>query len=268
MALLVPSPEIFSLAVRETPATAIPRTGSRNVRLISVCSGVKDLKKADLKLRDEDGVRWLYGQVKESATAPFPSNKGKEEKLDYYVNTGYAIRTLRKEFPELFYRELNFDIYRALWVDITSMWQPMENTIRVRWTVHGIPRIPWERRSRFDGTSEYKLDKDGKIYEHKVHNIALNGSQTFPGFAVDSINPKANLLIYFSPTQPHPWPFHRSTQPQQEFGARGLAALPPFHAATIDPGPVPAATLPVPAGRSIDPVVSRSRSNNTRIPQP
>ncbi|KAL8541119.1 hypothetical protein ACS0TY_002408 [Phlomoides rotata] len=263
MALLVPSPEIFPLAVRETPATAIPRTGSRNVRLISVCSGVKDLKKADLKLRDEDGVRWLYGQVKESATAPFPSNKGKEEKLEYYVNTGYAIRTLRKEFPELFYRELIFDIYRddivfkdpvnafsgienyksifwalrfngrvffrALWVDITSMWQPMENTIRVRWTVHGIPRIPWERRSRFDGTSEYKLDKDGKIYEHKVHNIALNGPQTFPGFAVDSINPKANLLIYFSHTPGH------STVPRSRSRNSALASSLPFHRSTQPP---------------------------------
>ncbi|CAA0842543.1 Uncharacterized conserved protein (DUF2358 [Striga hermonthica] len=95
---------------------------------------------------------------------------------------------LREEFPELFYRELSFDIYRddivfkdprntffgienyksiicelrfhgkiffrGLWVDIVSVWQPVENTIMVRWTVHGILHIPWESRSRFDGTSE------------------------------------------------------------------------------------------------------------------
>lgn len=63
----------------------------------------------------EDSLRWLYGQVKQSETAPFPSRKDKEDerkKQDYYVNTGYAIRTLREEFPELFYRELSFDIYR------------------------------------------------------------------------------------------------------------------------------------------------------------
>lgn len=77
--------------------------------------------------------------------------------------------------------------FSALWVDIISMWQPMENTITVRWTVHGIPRIPWESRSRFDGTSEYKLDKDGKIYEHKVHNIALNGPQTFQEISVEQL---------------------------------------------------------------------------------
>ena len=28
------------------------------------------------------------------------------------MNIGYAIRTLGEEFPELFYRELSFDIYR------------------------------------------------------------------------------------------------------------------------------------------------------------
>lgn len=77
--------------------------------------------------------------------------------------------------------------FKALWVDIIRMCQPMENTITVRWTVHGIRRIPWESRSRFDGTSEYKLDKDGKIYEHKVHNIAVNGPQTFLRFSVEQL---------------------------------------------------------------------------------
>lgn len=64
--------------------------------------------------------------------------------------------------------------FRALWVDVISVWQPMDNVIMVRWTIHGIPRVPWDSRGRFDGTSEYKLDKQGKIYEHRVDNIALN----------------------------------------------------------------------------------------------
>lgn len=75
--------------------------------------------------------------------------------------------------------------FKALWVDIVSVWQPSENMIMVRWTVHGIPRVLWEGRGRFDGTSEYKLDKDGKIYEHKVHNIAMNGPQKFKVLAVE-----------------------------------------------------------------------------------
>ncbi|KAL9435194.1 hypothetical protein AB3S75_021459 [Citrus x aurantiifolia] len=146
----------------------------------------------------------LYGQF----SAPVKPSKEEEEKHNYYVNMGYAIRTLREEFPALFYRELSFDIYRddivfkdpintfvgienyksifwalrfhgriffrALWLDIISVWQPLENVIMVRWTIHGVPRVPWESRGRFDGTSEYKLDRNGKIYEHRVDNIALN----------------------------------------------------------------------------------------------
>ncbi|XVE77217.1 hypothetical protein DITRI_Ditri13aG0043900 [Diplodiscus trichospermus] len=51
--------------------------------------------------------------------------------------------------------------FKALWLEIVSVWQPTENVIMVCWTVHGIPRVPWESRHRFDGTSEYKLDKNG-----------------------------------------------------------------------------------------------------------
>ncbi|TYI02109.1 hypothetical protein ES332_A11G248200v1 [Gossypium tomentosum] len=38
--------------------------------------------------------------------------KEEEEKQDY-MNMGYAIRTLREEFPDIFYRELIFYIYRC-----------------------------------------------------------------------------------------------------------------------------------------------------------
>lgn len=43
----------------------------------------------------------------------------------------------------------------------------------MRWTVHGIPRVPWEAEGTFDGISTYKLDKNGKIYEHNVDNVLL-----------------------------------------------------------------------------------------------
>lgn len=59
----------------------------------------------------------LYGQVKQNETTPFSLKDEEEKKQDYYVNTGYAIRTIREEFPELFYRELSFDIYRYLTLD-------------------------------------------------------------------------------------------------------------------------------------------------------
>ncbi|KAG8067508.1 hypothetical protein GUJ93_ZPchr0005g14268 [Zizania palustris] len=144
---------------------------------------------------------------------PPQEEDGGEERRRYYVNMGDAIRTLREELPVAFYREPSFDIYRddiafkdpinnftgidnykrifwalrltgqiffkALWIDIVSIWQPVENIIMIRWIVHGIPRVLSDGQSRFDGTSEYKLDKNGKIYEHKVDNVARNSSTKF-----------------------------------------------------------------------------------------
>ncbi|KAL5760624.1 hypothetical protein ACOSQ2_019462 [Xanthoceras sorbifolium] len=80
------------------------------------------------------------------------------------MNTFAGIENYKSIFWALRFHGRIF--FRALWLDIISVWQPIENVIMVRWTAHGIPRVPWESRSRFDGTSEYKLDKNGKIYEH------------------------------------------------------------------------------------------------------
>lgn len=76
----------------------------------------------------------------------------------------------------------------------------------VRWTVHGIPRVPWESRSRFDGTSEYKLDKNGKIYEHRVHNIALHTPPKFKVLAVEEL-----LQSIGCPSTPKPTYFEISS---------------------------------------------------------
>ncbi|TYH91286.1 hypothetical protein ES332_A13G107700v1 [Gossypium tomentosum] len=54
----------------------------------------------------------LYVQFLAPVNRGSKFNKDKEEKLDYYVNMGYAIRTLIEEFLDIFYRELSFDIYR------------------------------------------------------------------------------------------------------------------------------------------------------------
>lgn len=45
---------------------------------------------------------------------------------------------------------------------------------RARWTVRGEPRVPWKAEGLFDGISEFKLDKNGKIYQHKVDNTILS----------------------------------------------------------------------------------------------
>lgn len=64
--------------------------------------------------------------------------------------------------------------FKALWVDVNRVWQPNDRTITIRWSVRGVPRVPWEAWGRFDGTSEYKLDSNGKIYAHKVDNVAFS----------------------------------------------------------------------------------------------
>lgn len=162
-----------------------------------------------------DGSTLMDSKV-EVAVQPSPPPRRKKlddsgERSDYYVNMGSAIRTLRDELPSLFSKELSYDIYRdditftdplntfhgienyklffwalrfhgriffkAIWVDVVRVWQPSDRIILLRWTVRGIPRVPWETEGRFDGTSKYKLDKDGKIYEHHVDNLAFNFPQ-------------------------------------------------------------------------------------------
>ncbi|KAK1560936.1 hypothetical protein Q3G72_032532 [Acer saccharum] len=212
MAFLISSPEISSKIFFNPNPISRNHKNTTNLSYYEKIGSRTRVRVSGL----EKNVR-LYGQF----SAPVKRSKEEEEKQNYYVNMGYAIRTLREDYPALFYRELNFDIYRddivlkdpmntfasienyksifwalrfhariffrALWLDIVSVWQPMENVIMVRWTVHGIPRVPWESRGRFDGTSEYKLDKNGKIYEHRVDNIALNSPPKFRVIGVQEL---------------------------------------------------------------------------------
>ena len=39
---------------------------------------------------------------------------------------------------------------------------------RMRWTVRGIPRVPWNAEGVFDGVSTFRLDREGKIFEHQA----------------------------------------------------------------------------------------------------
>lgn len=104
--------------------------------------------------------------------------------------------------------------FKALWVDIVRVWQPTDKVIMVRWTVRGIPRVPWEAQGHFDGTSEYKLDKDGKIYEHKVDNVIMNSPPKFQRSVMDLVRVAAGQTTptpsfyetvgeFFSSTSPY-----------------------------------------------------------------
>ncbi|CDP13560.1 unnamed protein product [Coffea canephora] len=151
---------------------------------------------------------------------------------DFFVNLGLAVRTLREDLPLLFTKDLNYGIYRdditfvdplntfagiekyklIFWalrfhgrilfreisLQVLRIWQPSENLILIRWNLRGVPRVPWEARGEFQATSRYKLDRNGKIYEHKVDNLAFN----FP----QPLKPAASVLdlVASCPTSPNP----------------------------------------------------------------
>ncbi|XP_014503724.1 uncharacterized protein LOC106764034 [Vigna radiata var. radiata] len=141
-----------------------------------------------------------------------------QQKDEFYLNLGLAVRTLREDMPLIFVKDLNYDIYRdditfkdplntftgiekyklIFWalrfhgkilfreiaLDVYRIWQPSENVILIRWNLRGVPRVPWEAKGEFQGTSRYKLDRNGKIYEHKVDNLAFNFPQTLKPVSV------------------------------------------------------------------------------------
>ncbi|XP_077253445.1 uncharacterized protein LOC143892600 [Tasmannia lanceolata] len=159
-------------------------------------------------------------------------NNNNKQKDDFYVNLGLAVRTLREDLPLLFSKDLNYHIYRdditfvdplntfngienyklIFWalrfhgrvlfreisLEVLRVWQPSENVILIRWNLRGIPRVPWEARGEFQGSSRYKLDRNGKIYEHKVDNLAFN----FP----QHLKPAASVLdlVAACPASPNP----------------------------------------------------------------
>lgn len=163
---------------------------------------------------------------------PGAQDKQQDQRNDFYVNLGLAVRTLREDLPLIFTKDLNYEIYRddvtfidplntfigiekyklIFWalrfhgrilfreisLEVLRIWQPSENMILIRWNLRGIPRVPWEAKGEFQGTSRYKLDRNGKIYEHKVDNLAFNLPQT--------LQPAASVLdlVTACPASPNP----------------------------------------------------------------
>lgn len=90
------------------PYAKLNAIGSKN--RVKISCDVKDF--AVLELGLDRNVK-QYGQFSVPVKSGSKSSKEEEEeKQNYYLNMGYAIRTLREEFPDLFYKELSFDIYR------------------------------------------------------------------------------------------------------------------------------------------------------------
>ncbi|OVA01875.1 hypothetical protein BVC80_9079g9 [Macleaya cordata] len=128
MILTLPEFAISSVATRgEIPSKLFSRTNPRkrinfrsfddnnNKEKVEESRGIRcsSTKYCEVRVSDFGQnakiSRQFSAPVKESSSSK--QNKDDEEKQNYYVNTGYAIRALREEFPQIFFRELNFDIY-------------------------------------------------------------------------------------------------------------------------------------------------------------
>lgn len=111
------------------------------------------------------------------------------------------LATLRADLPTLFERDISYDIYTRdiffkdpvnqfkgkfnyriifwtlrfhgrlfftdLHFDLHDVYVQEETIIRANWTVRGTLRLPWRANIYFDGYSLYKLNAEGKIYEHR-----------------------------------------------------------------------------------------------------
>ncbi|CAH8383726.1 unnamed protein product [Eruca vesicaria subsp. sativa] len=219
MAFLVRSPDIATVSAGNFSDSKSNVTNAFTRRSVTV-SAVNARDWIGVKCQKSRLYVKFSAPVKEDCKISRHEEEG-EDKENYYVNKGHAVQCLREELPSLFYKDPNFDIYRddivfkdpmntfmgidnyksmfwwlrflgkiffkALCVDTVSIWQPNDNTLMIRWTVHGVPRVPWETRGRFDGTSEYKFDKNGKIYVHKVDNIAINSPPKFQMLSVQEL---------------------------------------------------------------------------------
>jgi Uncharacterized conserved protein (DUF2358) len=111
-----------------------------------------------------------------------------------------TIEILKQDLPTLFDRDISYDIYTPdisfqdpvnrfqgkfnyriifwtlrfhaklfftkIFFDLHEVDRSSENTILAKWTVRGTLRVPWKARLYFEGYSTYKLNSEGKIYEH------------------------------------------------------------------------------------------------------
>ena len=89
-------------------------------------------------------------------------------------------------------------LFREIGLDVSRIWQLTENSIVVRWELWGNPRVPWESYGCFSGTSRYKVDRNGKIYEHKVDNLSLD----FPR-SVANVGSIADMVVATCPPSPN-----------------------------------------------------------------
>ena len=108
-------------------------------------------------------------------------------------------------------------------VNILRIWQPRDGTLAVRWSIAAQPRLLSSFGAddvHFDGVSEYKLDRAGRIYEHRVNNVDL-----LPGEPLKSRS-LAALLASLAPSQLPTPSFLRRRRPAADLGSGCSAQTP------------------------------------------
>eukprot|EP00741_Cyanophora_paradoxa_P004005 tig00000754_g3891.t1 len=137
-----------------------------------------------------------------SARAKAKPLKKQQEKL---CNIGKTLDRLRDELPNFFERGLSYDIYHddiefhdglvrthgknayqtIMWalrfhgnmifshmhLDVLRITQPTNDTVKVRWTMRGVPRTGGDEFF-YDGFSTYTIDPEGLVTSHEVENIS------------------------------------------------------------------------------------------------
>ena len=120
--------------------------------------------------------------------------------MEYQLQIKRDIETLEKDLPTLFKKDISYDIYTRdiyfqdpvnkfkgkinyriifwtlrfharlfftnIFFDLHEVNQTAKDIITAKWTVRGILRVPWKAKVFFNGSSTYKLNQDGLIYDH------------------------------------------------------------------------------------------------------
>lgn len=148
-----------------------------------------------------------------------------DERREYELNLGKAMDTLRKDYPHMLYQTPDFSIYneninvldpsgvqltglknykhsftflqtlvRFFYnTDVSTVQSRMiydfaRSSIRISWNAVLVPKVVGNRRNALyvDGVSVYKMDVNGKILEHKVEKMVMNGTPVVPPYGVFS----------------------------------------------------------------------------------
>jgi len=118
-----PNPKIFNY-------TSICKSNFNGICRIKfrVCAKTKGFEAKFANPKSSTGTHDKFSAPVKPIGPMTPSSSPKqseedEEKQNYHLNMGYAIRSLREEFPELFDRDLSFDIYRFRFVLSLMVWR-------------------------------------------------------------------------------------------------------------------------------------------------